>query len=645
MAIFQCLGIDINITEDRLNYNVMRQEFVKFASQAEAEFRQLYKQNTNLDAVIKNVSEQGATVFQQVVTEKVMPLIVQMGIYTIDEQAFLEKYYFVMNSNYSFDEAVLELSDVYFEIVLDKENLDAYRVARRESRGRLVGGGYGVAGATKGILLAGAGNMISGGLHRVANGMGSMITSIQVAGKKNKIFRNPDVLEKLAGEFYLSVFRLHYAFYDFVKLNVNNIELRAVTRDEHQQASAILKNIQTNRVDQDKVIPLCAEVIKLNPYNYDVYKELLKRYGDKNNGVGELAELFGFNCITYKEFLLNQFFNQLSLGDKEISIQSRHELKEYQEFLAVKDTSLLRKIDVIINDFTLKEIESKINFCDMNSLLVSLEEINEVSKIETEYKRELTDKINKKIEEIDIANRTFEDILYSSEEEAKRAKFEKEELIKLFNNLDYNNEQEVLEFFEGMKERSERGVYTTESALRYVKEKVNEIVEKVNDLRTVEGVYYKTYEEASVARKKADKLNELLTETNGDIEKIIELSEREFECDDARLLEAYKEKLRQVISDKKDECESIINYSNGMPRRIFNQLKELIGGTIGAIVISLIFSATWIKVICGIAVIVGIGSFISEVFVELSNKVQKQSKVAEAKKQLQLIEESVGKSF
>ncbi len=638
MGTFKYLDRTIEISEDRLNYNQMRQQFAKIASQAEQEFRTLYNQNRNLDAVIKNVSDQGATIFQQIVTEKLMPLIVQMGIYNIDEQTFLEKYYFEMESNYSFDDAVLELSDLYFEIVLDKENLDAYRVARRQSRGRLVGGGFGVSGATKGILLAGAGNMISGGLHRVANGIGSMITSIQIEGKKNKIFNNPDVLEKLASEFYLSVFRLHYAFYDFINFNFQDVEMKFVTKDDSQQSNAILKNIQNNRVDQNNVIPLLAEAIKLNPYNYDIYKELIKRFGDNENGIGDLAELFGFNCSAYKEILLNQFFNQLSLDNKQLAVQNRYEFKKYQDFLAVKTTPLLQKIDEVINDFTLKEIELETDFCDMKSLLNSLKEIDEVSKIETDYKRELSDKISKKIEEIDIANRTFEDIVYSSEEEMKKARSEKEELKKLFATLDYRNEKQLVEFFVELQEKNEKEPYTTDAAIKYLEEKTNELMSQIKNLRTVEGVYYETYEEASIARKKAEKLNELLKGTNEDIEKLIELSEKELECDDSRLLEAYKEKLNKEISDKKYECQSIINHSQGMLGRIFDELKDSIGAIIVAIVIFLFFSATWIRVICVLVVIGSIGNFISEVFSEIKGNVMNQSKVDEAKKQLKIIE-------
>lgn len=503
MGSYKYLNTKIEIAEDRLKYNEMRQLFNKLAIEAQSEFRKMYSQNKDMDSVIRNVAEQGATIFISVLTKNVMPMIVGTGVYNIDEETFLKEYYFTLNNNYTFDDAVFKLSDAYFEIVMDKATLDAYRVARRESRGRFVGGGFGVSGAAKGILLAGAGNMITGGLHRVANGVGGMISSIKTEGKKLKLFNNPEVLDTLCIELYTSVFRLHLAYYNFLIDNFEALDIRPVTTSESQQAIAILKNVQSNRVEEDKVPYLLAEAIQLDPYKFDIYKELIIRYGDNDLGLAELGQLFGFDAVSFKESLLNAFSRECSTITKQLALKSRYEFKKYQEYLGVEKHEFLDEIDKVINDFNLKEIESSINFSSKVEVKKSLERINEECKVETEYKIQLIEKLNRRLNELELESRTLDGIVYSSEEQANKARREKDQLLKIELDTDFDCKVSLLNAKKEVD--SIPGINATYK--QYLENRISDRLSKIElKSRSFESIVYSSVEEAEKAKLEKEEL-------------------------------------------------------------------------------------------------------------------------------------------
>lgn len=78
------------------------------------------------------------------------------------------------NLAYDLDDLYTELEELYLEKELTKQE----RAYRKEMRGRWEGGGFGVGGAIKGAVTAGAMNAAAGGFHSTVNLIGNTFTSI-----------------------------------------------------------------------------------------------------------------------------------------------------------------------------------------------------------------------------------------------------------------------------------------------------------------------------------------------------------------------------------------------------------------------------------------------------------------------------------
>ncbi len=181
MTKLSLLNHELVVTEERERYNDIRLLFQSIAEEMSLNFEKIYnKNNKSLDDVSKYAYGQGSECIA-VSIGKAIEILIQNEIFHIDQNDFVEKYY---SKYHTWDDDFGEINDKYMEIVLEGQQLDAYRKARREGRGRLVGGGFGLSGAAKGILTAGAVNMAFGAVHGVFNGMGKIISSISASIKK-----------------------------------------------------------------------------------------------------------------------------------------------------------------------------------------------------------------------------------------------------------------------------------------------------------------------------------------------------------------------------------------------------------------------------------------------------------------------------
>jgi tRNA/tmRNA/rRNA uracil-C5-methylase (TrmA/RlmC/RlmD family) len=135
--VFKLFSTDIKISKERENYNSLRLVFVSLADKLSKQFIEMYnKENRNLDDVCKNAYNQGSVCIS-VAMNHAIESFVKLGIYDMDHKVFINDYYL---QYHVWDDYFNQLNDKYLEIMLNQEQLDAYRRARREGRGKLIGG-------------------------------------------------------------------------------------------------------------------------------------------------------------------------------------------------------------------------------------------------------------------------------------------------------------------------------------------------------------------------------------------------------------------------------------------------------------------------------------------------------------------------
>lgn len=188
MTTLMIAGKELQVTPAREAYNGIRVKYVKLAMAAAYDFAE------NFENYFKNLEELhercesivGERYLKPGVEEAIQDLVGKK-IIDIDEEAFFEEF---LSQYLTWADDFSEIDNQYIEIGMATEERDAYRTARREGRGKWIGGGFGVEGALKGAATAGAINILTGAAHGVFNLAAKGVSAVGDAIKKDEIYKS-----------------------------------------------------------------------------------------------------------------------------------------------------------------------------------------------------------------------------------------------------------------------------------------------------------------------------------------------------------------------------------------------------------------------------------------------------------------------
>jgi hypothetical protein len=280
----------------RARYTAIRRHFTARAEAAEQAFSAAYdRQIDSLDTLVKEADEIGKGIIEGEVKRAVDKLVAEFAAYSISEESFFRNYCL---ERLLWGESLARTTDQYNEIVMNAEQLDAYRTARREGRGKWIGGGFGVGGAVKGALQAGALNLATNAVHGTINALAKGASMAGDAQRKEAVFKHPETKASLCHDVFVSVFQLHYAFIDAANdVSAAGIESGVPDADTNRQR-ALFDNIQKGRVPAEKLPEALTECLTLSPFNQFPYDFILERFGDATQALEQAATFFGVEGIT-----------------------------------------------------------------------------------------------------------------------------------------------------------------------------------------------------------------------------------------------------------------------------------------------------------------------------------------------------------
>lgn len=281
-------------SEARKAYNEVRIKYQKIAEDISGEFsNKFYELFNDMDA-LHTLCPQVASKYLESVTDEAIRDLISRGITDINDEEFLNSYYSKIST---WDNDFSEIDERYMEIILSSEQLDEYRTARRENRGKWVGGGFGLGGAIQGAAGAAAANLAIGAVHGVFNLVGKGLTAINNSMKKSSLYKDPGTKEHLINAVYKMIFDVHMAFVNTVNENSENKISGYITKNDENRAERLVENIKKGRitgVDAQKVL---LEAISMNPYNEKNYALWLNLFGDSDGMLESTAQYYGINLI------------------------------------------------------------------------------------------------------------------------------------------------------------------------------------------------------------------------------------------------------------------------------------------------------------------------------------------------------------
>ena len=221
--------------------------------------------------------------------DKTLDALIQMGYYDINKANAVSLYGEDIFAPWiRMEEFVTECSEESDQRVSQSEE---YRALRKASRGRVVGGGFGLKGAVGGMAMAGIFNALSGLAHSGANAIGNARTRKQERDRLNQIYNSPMMVDGIRTLFTESFLQMAWFFLSY-QGRYNNVPLPG-TDEDLSRAEALRGNFQ--KIPADKQPEAAVQILMLDPISTVTYQFLLQRYQDPQGVLGRLAKAVGMD--------------------------------------------------------------------------------------------------------------------------------------------------------------------------------------------------------------------------------------------------------------------------------------------------------------------------------------------------------------
>lgn len=268
---------------------------------------------------------------------------------------FTQKGYYDFSINYLTNHHMyLQVVEDYIEVcnILSKEkrNFNSYestermrRDIRKATRNRIVGGGFGIDGAIKGMVIAGMANSVTGLAHSAANAIGNART-------KNKVQSAKEESYKIATCFLYDSFKSATGKLLNILMDYLDFDLEF----DGNKSNQIVRNYSDGFLERDVVVLALRKAVELNPYNVDAYKGLLVTDCYNHNDILKIAEYFGIDLQYYADDM--HTFDGKYFNDPIASIIAEDEAKE-----------IIMNLGIGLDDFLEESfwLEQNVEFIDL----------------------------------------------------------------------------------------------------------------------------------------------------------------------------------------------------------------------------------------------------------------------------------------
>ena len=251
-------------------------------SSASADFNAWYKQCGDILTVLKGYEKKAGELVIKYANKPLFSELPSYEIYDISEDSYDEECLDFSESSDALD----AVADKYNEIIAEQAAEEEYRAERKASRGRVVGGGFGVGGALKGMATAGAMNAISGAGHGLVNAIGNAGSALAASSSKKALYNN-DATCRLLREGIkndiLSCFNAH------IHLLNERLTSYIISAFDSDKAGALFENAKKVT---DKQQELLIESFKNCPWNEELLEFIFIQYKAERKNVWEIAKRF-----------------------------------------------------------------------------------------------------------------------------------------------------------------------------------------------------------------------------------------------------------------------------------------------------------------------------------------------------------------
>lgn len=473
------LGYPINFTPGQCFYMKTLEEYNATAEKILV----AYAKDNPCKSIVDFVQtgfERGLDLIRPVLQSTINSLV-SRGQYGLDAKSFVLRYK-VLEGWFELKAKCQELLD---EADSSVEAARDMRQLRKDSRGRVIGGGFGLQGAINGMVTAGMMNAASGALHSGANLIGNMRTHYKTRKALEEAYQSEEFQTLMIHTLSTCVHLIGIGAVCAMGFDLD--EVGYPTPEKVQEAETLMRNYRM--VPEKDRKQVCTQILSCNPTDSDVYQFLLDQYQDPDGTLGEIADTLG----------IRSYMGLMQKHLKQACLQTINTLERDLPKLSLPD------YEDGTSDRVFQAYVS--NICDCCSRFG----ITPDDTLTCEYLSQGKEKLQSRLEELqerDRQSRTYNGTLYDTYDERKKAQSIWERVEELTKDCDAQSTTRI-------REIKDEVLQVTEAAPDSLKPQVTKWIEQLDQAwtkaeeeeRTFLGVTFPTRQERETAEQQWNELD------------------------------------------------------------------------------------------------------------------------------------------
>lgn len=321
------------------------------------------------------------------ISDDIINILSKYEIYDVTEDILKEG----ITNNSLFIKIFDEYCDLIEEIGEDQKKQDEYRRLRKESRTKFYGGGFGIGGAVKGAVKAGAINMVTGTAHDVLNMASKGMSSADASSRRTELFLNYKnrLLPALKHD-------IEVVLFDFMEKKLMAKEpnlLAPISNSSKNEAKRIFENLTKTQNNDELAYKMSYRLLCTDPSDAEYYIYLANRFPDEKKNIVKLAMLLYLDVNDILKDELQGIIKKYPCDNEENAKVLKNEL---MKFMGIYD---IKKLDCL-------------------------------------------DQVDEYLKQKDIEARTFNDVIYETREQKQKASLDFEELALKCSGLERKGEEQ-----------------------------------------------------------------------------------------------------------------------------------------------------------------------------------------------------------
>lgn len=302
---------DFEIEFDDSDYESARilNAFYQLAVLSRNEYIKSYEKCGSINKVIKESVKDLKSIYKEV-TDLVVSELNKNKVWGITSEVFTSK---CLERCSAFSDEIEKVYGSYMELTNQKRAYEAQMQARKNSRGRVVGGGFGLSGAIKGMLIAGTINAVIGTVNSAFDLLDSSSVNSSFDKALKELYRSSSIKNALANAVYNDIKSMMDIYYEFLWSKYPDIEMH-YDFDSIEEAKNIEKNIKNHVIPEEDIPEALVDMLIAFPAYEDAYYAIYKLCGTSNGDLIRLSEFFDINLdlrsIEENDNLLLNYFGE-----------------------------------------------------------------------------------------------------------------------------------------------------------------------------------------------------------------------------------------------------------------------------------------------------------------------------------------------